>query len=443
MTLKNNPRERALEVLTRVEEGAFADALLDRARQGLEARDSSFLLELVYGVLRNRTLLDWTLNQLSAQPIEKTDAWTRNIVRLGAYQMLHLDKIPVSAAVNTSVELAKTFGKKHSYVNGLLRNMDRKRGSLTGPTFSDPVKKLSTLYSHPDWLVKRWEKRFGAEQTEILLRENNQHSPLTLRTNIFKTTRERLKDSLEADGATVEETAFSPAGLTLQSSPGGLRTLTAYEKGWFMVQDEAAQLIALLLAPRPGETVLDACAAPGGKATHLAELMENSGRLVALESDRSRIGKIEENRTRLGLTIVEPVRGDATRYDRGRFDKVLIDAPCSGLGVLRRHPDGRWNKSESSIRERTAMQRAILENCSKLLNPGGALVYATCTTEPEENDDMIETFLNNHPDFALDDPRPLLPAPAAKLVDAGNFFRTFPGEMRTMDGFFGARMIKR
>ena len=439
---RDRPREKALEILHRVEKKAFADALLDQARQAFDARDNAFILELVNGTLRNRTRLDWILDQFSMQPLAKTDVWTRNILRLGAYQMLFLDKIPVSAAVNTATELAKTYGGKSSYVNGLLRNLDRKRNSIAEPGLVDPAKRLSIVYSHPGWLVKRWLQRFGEERATALLRENNRPAPLTIRTNILKTTRDQLKASLEAEGAEVAETAISTVGLEILSSPG-LRSLTAYEKGWFMVQDEAAQLIGLLVSPRPGETVLDACAAPGGKATHLAELMENRGMLVALETDPGRIRKVRENSERLGITIIAPVRGDAMKYKEGRFDKILIDAPCSVLGVLRRHPDGRWSKNERVILERAAVQRRILENCSKLLKPGGALVYATCTTEPEENEEVINCFLDGTGNtFAIDDPRPYLAKQAAPLVDEHGFFRTFPREP-AMDGFFGVRLVKK
>jgi len=438
---RDKPREKALEILCRVETGAFADALLDRARQAFDARDSAFILELVYGALRNRTLLDWTLDQFSAQPLAKTDAETRNILRLGAYQMLFLDKVPVHAAVNTAVDLARDHGNKSSYVNGLLRNLDRKRASIVGPGQDDPVKKLSILHSHPEWLVMRWVKRFGEETAEKLLRENNRPAPLIVRANTLKTTRGRLKASLEAEGAAAIETAYSAAGLEIISSPG-LRSLKAYAQGWFMVQDQAAQLIGLMLGPRPGETVLDACAAPGGKATHLAELMENRGSVIALESDQDRLGRIRENSARLGITIISPVRGDATKYQEGRFDKILIDAPCSGLGVLRRHPDGRWNKNEKTIGERAVLQRGILENCASLLNPGGALVYATCTTEPEENENVINSFLAKHNEFAIEGPQQFLPASTARFVDDKGFLRTFPDEP-AMDGFFGVRLVKR
>ncbi len=442
MNPRDKPREHALEILRSVEDGGFVDPLLDHSREVFDARDSAFILELVYGTLRNRAWLDWALDLFSAQPVAKTDVRTRNILRLGAYQLLLLDRVPPSAAINTSTELAKAFGKKQGYVNGLLRNLDRKRSSISEPRFSEPAKRLAVLYSHPEWLVRRWLARFGREQAETLLRGNNRPAPLVIRTNTLKATRDELKASLVSQGAQAIETNYSDIGLEILSSPG-IRTLDAYQQGFFMVQDEAAQLVGLMLAPEPGETVLDACAAPGGKTTHLAELMQNRGTIVALEIDRTRMNRIVENSLRLGSRIITPLQGDAALYQQGGFDKILIDAPCSGLGVLRRHPDGRWSKSEQTIRERRRLQSRILEQCAALLKPGGAMVYATCTTEPEENEDVIHAFLSGPgAGFVIDDARRWLPKPAQGLVDEGGFFHTYPQAFE-MDGFFGVRMIKK
>ncbi len=439
--MKDKPREKALQILKRAEEGAFADMLLDEARQKFDPRDRAFVTEIVYGVLRNRARLDWTLNRFSAQPISQTDGWTRNVLRLAAYQMLFLDKVPVSAAVNTAAELAKEHGKKSGFVNGLLRNLDRKRVSLPSTISEDPVENLSILYSHPAWLVRRWTARLGLKTAEIILRGNNEPAPLTVRTNTLRTTRQDLLSKLRSEGSEAVETRWSESGIDILSS-SGLRSLGSYQNGLFMVQDQAAQLVSLILDPHPGEKVLDACSAPGGKATHLAELMENKGSVTALDIEADRIAKINENSARLGVTIITTVRGDAARYrEGGLFDKILIDAPCSGLGVLRRHPDGRWNKSEQVIRERAQLQARILGNCASLLKPGGALVYATCTTEPEENEDVIFSFLDRPEAFRIDDSRPFLPREAASLVDSQGFFRTFPKEP-VMDGFFAVRLIK-
>ncbi len=429
-------------ILRKVEDGVFVDMLLDKARESFDERDSAFLLVLVYGTLRNRARLDWVLNQFSAQPVEKTDAWTRNILRFGAYQMLFLDRVPTSAAVNTSTELAKIYGKKQGYVNGLLRNLDRMRSSITEPGFNDLSKRFATVYSHPEWVVRRWLNRFGAEQAEMLLSGNNRNAPLVIRTNTLKTTRDMLIATLADQGVDAVATGFSETGLEIISSPT-IRTLEAYQQGLFIVQDQAAQLVSLMLSPKPGETVLDACAAPGGKTTHLAELMQNCGMIVALDQDATRMIRIDENSRRLGCKIVLPAIGDAALYQQGRYDKILIDAPCSGLGVLRRHPDGRWNKSERTIRDRSAVQRLIIENCAQLLHPGGVLVYATCTTEPEENEDIISSFLSlEGKSFVIDDPSPYLPKAAKGLVDDHGFLHTYP-KASTMDGFCAVRMMKK
>jgi len=438
----DKPRERALTILQSTERGGFADPLLDEARREFNARDSAFILEMVYGVLRNRSLLDWTLDRFSEKPIAKTDAGTRNILRVALYQMLFLDRVPVSAAVNTAADLAKTHGKKPGYVNGLLRSVERNRTALPLPAEDNPLSRLSIIHSHPAWLVRRWMERFGMQRAEEFLRRNNRPAPLIIRTNTLKGSRDELVSLLETQGASIRATACSPAGIEILSSPG-IAALPAYRDGWFLVQDEAAQIVSFLLSPAPGETVLDACAAPGGKATHLAELMKNEGRVIALESDKKRGARISENSSRLGLSIVKPMTGDAAAYREGTYDKILIDAPCSGLGVLRRHPDGRWTKTEASIRERSGLQKKILKNSSKLLKPGGVLVYATCTTEPEENESVVNTFVaSSGGEFRIDDPRPHLPDAAASLVGTDEFFRTFP-DAPSMDGFFGARMIRR
>lgn len=438
---KDRPRERALAILCGTERGTFADSLLEASRREFNARDSAFILELVYGVLRHRSWLDWTLERFSANPLGTTDIETRNILRLGAYQILFLDKVPASAAVNTSTELAKEYGRKSGYVNGLLRNLERKRNSLPRPAFDDPVRQLSVQYSHPEWLVRRWVARFGQERTEKLLAACNCPAPLVIRANILKTTRDELKLALFAEGAEARKTQYSSAGLELLSSPG-LKNLAAFREGRFLVQDEAAQLVGMMVAPKPGETVLDACAAPGGKATHLAELMGNQGSVVALDSNAGRLERVAENSTRLGTTIVRPVAGDATTYREGLFDKLLVDAPCSGLGVLRRHPDGRWTKGEKIVAERQAVQRTILANSAALLKPGGTMVYATCTTEPEENEDIINAFIaSSRGEFRVDDPRPYLPSPVAPLIGPDWFFRTYPEEP-SMDGFFAARLVR-
>lgn len=438
----DRPREAALAILRETERGVFADRLLEEARKGFDARDRAFLLELVYGVLRNRALIDWLLDRFSAQPVAGTDAWTRNVLRLAAYQLLFLDRVPASAAVNTATELAKRHGRKSPYVNGLLRTLGRNRTALPLPADEDPVARLSVLYSHPAWLVKRWTDRLGIPPAEEVLKRNNRPAPLCIRANTLKGSRDELLALLAAQGAAARKTGCSPAGIEVLASPG-ITSLQAYQDGWFQVQDEAAQLVGLMVAPQPGETVLDACAAPGGKATHLAELMQDQGTIIALESDSSRLPRIAGNAERLGISIIKPAQGDAATFREGTFDRILVDAPCSGLGVLRRHPDGRWHKTEETIREKQELQNRILTNCAMLVRPGGSIIYATCTTEKEENEDVVHHFLSRNRDiFSIDVPQAFLPGQAAPLIDEIGFLRTFPNGV-DMDGFFAVRIIRK
>lgn len=435
-------REKAVEVLCLAEQGKFVDEILDRMRPRFSQRDNAFILELVKGVLRNRSYIDYALNVFSSRPVEKTDAETRNVLRLGAYQLLFLDRVPPSAAVDTSVEIAKHRGRKPGYVNGLLRALVKNLKDIPLPSQTDMAEYLSILYSHPVWIVKRWVERYGRDTAERLLSSDNVPAPLTVRTNLLRTSREALAESLIADGAVVKETVYSPYGIEIISSPG-LKSLTAFENGWFIMQDEAAQLVSMILNPRPSEIVLDACAAPGGKATHIAELMGNNGRVIALEADAERARRICKNSKRLGIDIIETVIGDAMHFSGGPFDRILVDAPCSGLGVLKRHPDGRWTKKEAAISAHQALQRGILDNCASLLRPGGVIVYSTCTTEPEENEEVIEGFVKERSgDFLLDDPKPYLPNIAARLVDDKGYFRTWPAAPE-MDGFFAARIVRK
>lgn len=440
MQRRDRPREAAVFILREAERGSLIDPLLDDARTALDSRDNAFLHELIFGVLRNRALLDWTLDRFSEKPVGRTDGDTRNILRLGLYQLLFLDRVPASAAVNTATEIAKERGGKSGYVNGLLRTLERNKDNLSLPASDTPLGRLSVLHSHPSWLVRRWIERYGSQTTEELLRNNNRHAPLVIRANRLKIARDELLAKLAEQGVEAKKTAYSLVGIEIVSSPG-LTSLPAFKEGRFFVQDESAQLVGMLLGPQPGERVLDACAAPGGKATHIAELMGNSGEVVALESEKKRIGRISENSMRLGITIIKPVVGDAAVYKDKEFDRVLVDAPCSGLGVLRRHPDGRWTKNEESIRERAKLQAKILAHCARLVKPGGVLVYATCTTEPEENEEVVKGFLAKHPAFTLDEPLPHLPPQAATLCGPDRFFRTFPQESM-MDGFFGARLVR-
>ncbi len=451
-SIERGARGIALEILYKVDrESAFADSLLDRVfdKNDLLPLDRAFIKELVYGVLRQRGFLDWVIEQHSKRSINRTRPWIRNILRMGSYQLLFLTKVPVSAAINESVKLAKRYGRIHSasFANAVLREIDRRRGDLKYPEVSEnPTKALAVCYSHPEWMVKRWLNRYGIEGTAVLCQANNKKPPLTIRTNTLKVKRGELSDALIKEGVAVEMGEVAPTALKIES-PIPIKELTSFKEGWFYVQDEGAQLISSILSPAPGERVLDACAAPGGKCTHIAELMENSGEIVALDIGRDRLKLVNENAKRLGIDIIKTYKADASEnltrhlFARRKFHKIVVDAPCSGLGILRRHPEGKWRKEEKIIYEYRNLQINILEAVSGLLSPGGILLYSTCSTEPEENEDVMEEFIKRHPEFRVNNPEPYLSHKARDFIDKAGYFRTLLNQYG-MDGFFAARLIR-
>jgi len=426
---------------------AIDQAAREGAGGALSSEDRALLHELVNGVLRHRLFLDWALQQVAHQTPYTRQAVLRQILRLGAYQLLWLKRVPDYAAVDQSVELTKArLGVKSApLVNALLRNLSVRRHEWTLPDLlGQPVDHISINYSHPSWLVRRWLKRYGSQRTIALCRSNNEPAPLTIRVNRLVIGAAEYQRILREKGIASAPCAFAPAGLHVEHD-GPVTALPGYASGWFYVQDEASQLVPLLLAPKPGETVLDACAAPGGKATEIAELMGNRGAVIALDRSPERLAMVEANSRRLGVTIIRTMAADATRRLQPagpeRMDRILVDAPCSGLGVLRRHPEGKWIKNARSIHDASRTALAILSNVAPLLKPSGVLVYSTCSTEPEENQSVVEAFLERHRDFRLEDPRPLLPAAAAPLIEERGYLSTVLKGGR-MDGFFAARLVK-
>ncbi|MBI3802421.1 MAG: 16S rRNA (cytosine(967)-C(5))-methyltransferase RsmB [Nitrospirae bacterium] len=416
--------------------------LIDRyltAHDLIDRRDRALLTELVYGIFRQRGYLDWQIDQFSRVSLQPA---IRNILRLGLYQLLFLTKIPPSAAVNTSVELAKAAQgiAAGRLVNGLLRNVLRQKNALPTPDLKrDPAAYLAVTTSHPEWMVRRWLDRWGFEKTEVLCRLNNEIPPTTLRANRLKIDRDALARRLQEEGATVSSAALLSDALFLKGV--SVSSLRAYREGLFYVQDEGAQLISYLVDPQPGEEILDYCAAPGGKTSHLAELSGGKGRITATDLDRGRIALTRENLGRLQTpgVSVEPL-DQATAANR-RYDRILIDAPCSSLGILRRIPEGKWRKKPTIISDDVQEQRTILEGALPHLKVGGRLIYATCSTEPEENEAQAAAFEAAHPELTREDPRESLPAPARRYVDAQNQFTTRFNSDK-MDQFFAVRWVK-
>jgi 16S rRNA (cytosine967-C5)-methyltransferase len=442
-------RRLASEILLKVDiQKAYADILLDQRikTQIFQQRDRALLTELVYGTLRWRGAIDARLSHHLRRPLANTDPFIRNLLRVTLYQLHFLDKIPDYAAVNEAVQIAKKHkgGKVAGFVNGALRNFLRGKNETAAPHASDDsIAKLAMEYSHPEWLVERWLEHFGLEDAKALMRANNERASLVLRVNTLKSNRKTLLDLFERNGVIAVATQWSPEGIRVQSG-SAVDGLPGFQQGLFQVQGEASQLVTHLLTPQPGERVLDACAAPGGKTTHIAELMKDVGEVTAADISTRGIEKIRDNAARLGLTSIRALRSDASReFARsyvGYFDRALVDAPCSGLGTLRSHPEIKWHRNPIDIERLSRLQEKILNRVARCLKPGGVLLYSTCTLTRKENEQAVESFLTVQREFELEDAAGYLPEQAKPLVQ-GSYFLALP-HRHNSDGFFAARMRK-
>ncbi len=459
-------RAAAHGVLVRVEgTDSFADILLDKALRGLDVRERALATELVYGALRWQTKIDWVISAFSKIKIKKMELKVLVALRLGVYQLLFLKGIPVHAAINETVDLVGGEGDRtKGFVNAVLRMVDTGRAGIAFPALKqEPVKYISVVFSHPEWLVARWIQRFGVKEAIELCQANLTVPPTTVRVNTLKTTREALADDLNSKGYVTRETQFSPQGLVVNKGGqkgGDYKPITTIKDDRWYVQDEASQLVSLLVAPEPGETVLDACAAPGGKTTHLAELMENSGKLIAMELRGGRLKPLKKAVERLGVTIVDIVEGDSTAHldfqpslfpgpegaashvSTEGFDAVLVDAPCTGLGVVGRNPDIKYKRTEKDIAALSKTQGKFLRNLASYVRPGGRLVYSVCSFEPEETDEVVEGFLKVHDDYEVEDASGFIPEGPGMVVGEDGFLRTYP-HTHGMDGFFAARLVRK
>jgi len=447
-----DPREVALNLLYRVEhKGAYANLAVDRELDRYEDNGSQHALvtELVNGTVRMRKHLDWVLNLFLSKPIQKQNPWLREILRMSVYQLLFMDNVPEYAVVNEAVGLA---GRKldrglSAVVNGVLRNVIRNRGEIPYPDmYQNPVEYLSVYYSHPEWMVARWVERYGLKGACQLLEHNNVRPRVALRTNLLKVDREELFRSLTDEGCRCTLSCLTPWGVWVEETGKPLRKLHSYREGWFYVQDDASMLVSAACAPEAGQVVYDLAAGVGGKTSHLAELMGNQGIIRAVEILPKKVEILKENIRRLGITIVDIWTGDALgplAPGWGEGDVVLLDAPCSGLGVLRRRSDARWRKSEKDITVLSELQKRLLKRGAQLVRPGGVLVYSTCTLEPEENEEVIDWFLGEETGFVLDDlsqPLRFFPfSPEDAKAASRGMLVLFPPRYGT-DGMFIARL---
>jgi 16S rRNA (cytosine967-C5)-methyltransferase len=442
-SLYSGPRGTAVKVLNRVERtDSYLDKVIDgELRSGeLSDQDKGLLNEIVHGVLRWQNKLDWVLNGFSHGNFAKSEINVKNTLRVALYQILFLDRIPHAAAVNEGVEFIKRIrgDKPAGLVNAVLRNIIR---NVEGIRYPDPaedeVQYLAVFYSHPHWMVKRWLRRYGREETERLMVANNERPSMALRINRLKVDPAVFKTSLTEQQIQFSSSTYLQHFVRVKTL-SRIGQMDLFRRGMFTIQDESAALPCQLLGARPGDRVIDLCAAPGGKTTNIAEMMNNDGVIIALDKYEAKLAMIKAAAERLGLRNVQLRATDAMTYEDAPADRVLLDAPCSGLGTLAKKPDMKWKRDQLDIVKLAATQRAMLENAGRLLKPGGVLVYSTCTIEPEENEDLVTAFLTDHPEFRID---PAGQFVHSDLVAPQGWVATLPHK-HGMDGSFAVRLVK-
>jgi 16S rRNA (cytosine967-C5)-methyltransferase len=440
-----NSRQVAFNALLEVYyRGAYTDVALDRilTKTNLPKLDRNLVCELVYGIVRRQRTLDSIIDRLGKKSAAKQPHNLRIILHLGLYQLRYLQHIPPSAAINTSVQLAKENGQQNlsGVVNGLLRQYQRLAEQkdpleLTG----DSIEDIGIFYSFPDWIANKFVTELGIKETKQLLDWFNQPPQLDLRVNTQLISLDELVAKLTAIGIAVTRLPHLPQALRLTKGVGAIKDLIGYHEGWWIVQDSSAQLVTHLLAPQAGEFIIDACAAPGGKTTHIAEIMGDKGEICAIDRTPKRLQKVTENATRLRLKSIQTLIADSRTLDQftKKADRVLLDAPCSGLGTLHKRPDLRWRQESKQIRDIIQLQRELLDKCSTWVKDGGILVYSTCTLDRDENEAVIEAFLESHPNWKIEPPTSDSPANAFTTSDG--WIKILPHQHQ-MDGFFMARL---
>jgi 16S rRNA (cytosine967-C5)-methyltransferase len=440
-------REGALKVLYQIDvkEAYSSIAIGDEINNGsYSTLEKGLMTELVYGVLENMLLLDYIIEQFSSVRLKKLHPWTLNILRLGVYQLRFLDKVPESAAVNEAVNLAKKYCVKSSgFVNGVLRSIVREKERICLPDpDKDRIKYLSVKYSHPEWMVKSFLSFYSYGFVEELLKANNETPQLYVRVNTLKISVEDCVKLMKLQGYSAEVSPHIHEAVCLKGNIN-LGEMELMKKGYIYVQDFSSMLIARILDPKAGDVVVDVCSAPGGKATHMAQLMDNQGIIIARDIYEHKLRLIRRNAENLGVSIIKTEKFDALEEDRELFekaDRVLVDAPCSGLGIIRKKPEIKYRKKPDDIIALTELQLKILKNAANYVKSGGYLVYSTCTIDPRENEGVIQRFLKERTDF--------------QLIDAGKEYSSqLPGEhkdrtiqlfpnVHNTDGFFAAKLIK-
>jgi 16S rRNA (cytosine967-C5)-methyltransferase len=445
--MKKNVRETAMDLLTAIEKNqSYSNLLLNKTieKNELSAKDVGLLTELTYGTLQRQMALDFFLKPFIKNS-KKLENWIIHLLRLTLYQMVYLDRIPDRAAIYEAVEIAKKRGHKGiaSLVNGVLRSIQRE-GLPSLNEVTNPIERLSIETSHPEWLVNRWVSQFGYDKTKEMC-EINLTAPLqTARVNLTRISRDECIAFLEEDGFQIEKSPIIPEAI--RSLRGNLATSQAYKNGMLTIQDESSMLASYALGAKENEFVLDACAAPGGKSTHIAEKMDNSGEVISIDIHEHKVKLINDNARRLGLDNIKTIAMDSRllgeQFKEESFDRVLLDAPCSGLGVMRRKPDMKYTKTEQDVERLSTIQQNLLKSVAPLLKKGGILVYSTCTVNKEENEITVKTFLQENPQFEEDVQfKNRMPVAIQPLI-TGFDLQIFPQDFGS-DGFYIACLRKK
>lgn len=440
-------REIALKTLYKIENdktysNLALDELIKQNKNNLQSRDIGLISEIVYGTVSWKLTIDEIIKKYSSIKMKKISLWILNILRIGIYQIIFLDKIPKSAAVNESVNLAKRYGHKGSsnFVNAILRKVNKK-DLEEFENIKNPVERISKITSTPEWIIEELLQEKSEKEVEEICKSFNLKPKISIRVNTLKMSKEEIKDKLKKHDIDLKNGELE--NFLILDGLKNIKKLDLFKEGYFTVQDESAGLASIVLDPKENETILDACSAPGGKTTHLAEIMKNKGKIIAWDIYEHRINLIKQNAKRLNIDIIEAEVKDATIFDESyieKFDKILLDVPCLGIGVIRRKPDIKWQKNKEDIDEITKIQIQILTNCSKYLKKGGELVYSTCSIMPKENQNIIEEFLKENKNFKISN-YDISNIKIKKYLTDNKHIKIYPNDIN--DGFFICKLCKK
>ena len=442
--MKKSIRHQAVDILSQIQTSqSFAGELLDdslTANTLSGTPDGRLLTHLVYGVLRFQGHLDWIISKLYRGDFASMDESIKNVLRIGLYQLKFSDRLPAFAVVDEAVKSAKVIAPSQSgLTNAILRNYLRHGDKISFPSWKkQPAEYIAAFHSHPLWLAKTWVNIFGKEEALALCKANNEMPPMTIRINKIKISPEELEQKLNKEGFSYRTTNFSPDGIVLTDSTQPIQKTDFFREGLLRIQDEGAQLVSYLVSHKNNENILDVCAGTGGKTTHLAAIMKNDGHILAIDRHAGKLTELRKEITRLGINNIETKQVDLSIMLpvalTEKFDQVLVDAPCSGTGTLRRNPEIKWRIKAPDLEGYATTQKTILQNAAPAVKKGGCLIYCTCSLLPAENEDVIRQFLTNNPQFTLG---PIPETIEKSLIDKNSFFRTYP-HIHNTDGFFGA-----